>query len=263
MKEHHNPILLGVVSRIRQVLEKFDESSVIKHAGTKGSLREAYLRQFLSEFVSLPFELKSGFITDCRGAEISPQIDLLVFDRTSVPAFALSDFVSIIPLEAARLAIEVKSLLKSDDLAQIQIQQNSLRRMRFAWATAGREYLQTFNCLGISQFVVAFDTDCAEKSLLSWFQEEQALDGICIIGKYILLRDFRTDKVELITTDSMHGEVMQLVSSMLLMIDKSHRELQGMQVETPNGEEFLEPDFGAYLTFDVPYPGSSTDSDST
>lgn len=262
MKEHHNPILQGVVSRVRQIHQKFEESNAIKHAGTKGSLREAYLRQFLADFVPLPFEIKSGFVTDCRGGEISPQIDLLVFDRTSVPAFALADFVTIVPLEAARLAIEVKSILKSANLAQIKSQQESIRRMRFAWTTSDRKYLQTVDCLGLSQHIVAFDTDCAEDTLTSWFDEEKALDAICIIGKYALLRDPNTGVIESVSTDAMHREVMQLVSKMFTTILNIQRELRTRQCETPDGMHSFEPDIGAYLTFDVPYPEPPSDATS-
>jgi Domain of unknown function (DUF6602) len=79
MKHQRNPILRGVVSRVRQLLEQYRESEIIEHASTKGSLREAYLKQFLADFMPHPFAVTEGFVTDCRGDELSPQIDLLVF----------------------------------------------------------------------------------------------------------------------------------------------------------------------------------------
>ena len=156
MKSHRNVILKGVVARIRQLLDQYEESKIIGHDTTKGSLREAYLKQFLADFVPHPFVITSGFVTDCRGEDISPQIDLLVFDRTSIPGFALSTFVTVLPVEAVRLAIEVKSTLKAAHLAQIKSQQDAIRRLRFAWTSEGRRYLKTVDCLGVRQFVFAF-----------------------------------------------------------------------------------------------------------
>lgn len=140
-KANRNPIYQGVVSRIRRLLQNFEESNAIKHAGTKGSLREAHLRQFLCDFVPLLFEIKSGFVTDSRGADISPQIDLRVFDKKSISTFALSDFATIVPLEAARLSVEVKSTSKSGHLAQITTQQKSIRRMGFTWTFLSNRHL--------------------------------------------------------------------------------------------------------------------------
>lgn len=244
----------GATSRVRQLLEKFKESNTIPHAATKGALREAYLRQFLAEFIPVPFEIKSGFVTDCRGAEVSPQIDLLVFDRTSIPAFALTDFVTIVPLEAARLAIEVKSTLRIRDLSQIKSQQESIRQMRFAWTTPRHEYLQTVDSLGITQHIVAFDTDCAEDTLKTWFHEEPALNVICIIGKYVLLRHPNTGEIESIPADATHSEVMQAVSSLFATVLDAQRELRMREVDTPTGTAQFEPNLGAYLAFDVPFP---------
>jgi hypothetical protein len=165
MKQHRNPILRGVVSRVRQLLEQYEESKVIQHDATKGSLREAYLKQFLADFIPYPFVLRSGFVTDCRGDTISPQIDLLVFDKTSIPGFSLNEFVTFVPLETVRLAIEVKSVLKASDIAQIERQQEAIRGMRIALTTPDRKYLKTVDCLGISQIVFAFDSECSHQTL--------------------------------------------------------------------------------------------------
>lgn len=82
MKRHVNAVLQVVESRVRQLLERYEESTAIEHKATKGSLREGYLRQFFAELVPNSVQLRSGFVTDCRGEVISPQIDLIAFDST-------------------------------------------------------------------------------------------------------------------------------------------------------------------------------------
>jgi hypothetical protein len=254
MKTHRNAILKGVVSRLRQLREQYEESAIIEHNATKGSLREAYLKQFLADFVPYPFVLTSGFITDCRGDRITPQIDLLVFDRTSVPAFALNQFVSILPLETVRLLIEVKSLLQAKHFQQIQEQQAAIRELRFAWTTEGRKYLKMVDCAGMSHFVFAFETECSSDTLMEWFTQEAHLEAICVVGKFILLRDPNTAKVELIKADVQFGEVLHFLRLLHATIQSNDRELRISSHATPEGELTLYPDLGAYLTFDVPYP---------
>ncbi|HEV8063166.1 MAG TPA: DUF6602 domain-containing protein [Gemmataceae bacterium] len=105
MKKQINPILSAAISRIRQFIGQYQESGSIDHRGTKGALREGYLKQFLAGFIPPAFTLKSGFVTDSQGVQISPQIDLLAFDKTSIPDFALSDFVTIVPIESVRLIL--------------------------------------------------------------------------------------------------------------------------------------------------------------
>ena len=160
MKRHLNPILQGTTSRVRQLVEQFEESKSIRHDATKGSLRETYLKDFLAEFVPHRLAISSGFITDSKGAEITPQLDLLVFDKASLPSFVMSAFCTIVPLEASRLAIEVKSNLKHEHFKQIKAQQEAIRRMRLAWTAKGRWQLPVFarrrlhsigNSAGISQ----------------------------------------------------------------------------------------------------------------
>ena len=258
MKKQRNPILNGVASRIRQLLERYEESKTIQHDTTKGNLREAYLRQFLADFVPHTFAIKSGFVTDCRGDDISPQIDLLVFDKTSIPGFTLSEFITVVPLEAVRLGIEVKSHLKSSDYSQIKRQQDAIRRMRFAWATPDRKYMHTAGCPGISQIVFAFDSDCSKETLFGWFNDEPALVAICVVGKYCMMRDPNTDEIESMESNAEHVEVLHLISKVYGSIFNTHRELGGYSTfETPDGSRHFEPDIGAYLTFDVPYPDSN------
>jgi hypothetical protein len=255
MKQHRNPILKGVASRVRQLLEQYEESKVIQHDTTKGSLREAYLKQFLAEFVPYPFMLRSGFVTDCRGQTISPQIDLLVFDKTSIPGFALNEFVTIVPLETVRLAIEVKSVLRASDIAQIKRQQEAIRGMRVALTTPDRKYLKTVDCLGISQIVFAFDSECSHQTLCDWFRDVEALEAVCVVGKFILMRDPNTGQVESVKSDTEQGEMLHFVSKVYTTVLGSHREYRALSnPTTSNGNLPWEPDFGAYLTFDVPYP---------
>lgn len=253
MKSNLNTILRGVVSRIRQLREQFEESGILEHNSTKGSLREAYLRQFLADFVPHPFEITSGFITDSLGEHISPQLDLIVYDRTSIPGIAMSQFVSVLPIESVRLLIEAKSVLKASHFQQIQGQQSVMRQLRMAWTTESRRYLRTADCPGVPQFVIALDSECSTNSLRDWFDNEPYLTAICVIGRMILVRDALSGKVEVLGTDDHNGEVLHFLSLLQMSSSRSGNSLSESSVlETPDGPLALRPDIGSYLTFDLP-----------
>jgi len=242
MKKHRNPILLGVISRVQQLLERYKESNSIKHRATKGSLREAYLKEFLADFVPHGLSFSSGFVTDNRGEEISPQLDLVVFDPQCLPSFVLSEFATIVPLEAVRLVIEVKSKLVQEDFKQIKAQQDSFRKMRLAKTDATRRGLRTVNCNGIPQFVVAFESACSQKSVLGWLAAEPALDAVCVINEFCMQRDPLRGKVEITPTDDQFSDVMQLISRM-------HK---GLAANSGSSDSQVQPDLGLYVAFDVP-----------
>jgi hypothetical protein len=252
MKQHHNPIFRATISRVRQLLERFEESKAISHAATKGSLREGYLKDFLATFVPTGFAISSGFITDSKGEDVSPQLDLLVFDHSCLPSVVMSAFCTVVPLEASRLAIEVKSMLKQDDFAQIKTQQETIRKMRYSWTAKHRTHLMTSNCLGMPQFIAAFETSCSQDTLQRWFDEEPMLEIVCIIGKFCLLRDPRTRKVELIAANEQFAEVMYTATRLQSVVIEGSEKIMLASMDTPRGKLAVRPDFGGYLVFDVP-----------
>lgn len=261
MKTQLNPILQIVVSRVVQLLARYDESSAITHSATKGSLREGYLKQFLVDFIPPSLSVKSGFVSDSVGQEISPQIDLIVFDPTFIPAVALNDYVAILPIECVRLVVEVKSALKKHDIQQIVEQQTSLRKLRHSFTTSQRKYLCSVDSAGASQFVVAFDSECSVESLTEWFRLEPQLQVVCVIGKFGLVRDFPGDNIAVFKPDDHHREVLQLLSTIHTSLTSAQLEMrEALRHKTPEGELDFSSDIGAYLTFDVPHKSEATDS---
>ena len=242
MKKHRNPILVGVISRVRQLLERYNESTTITHTTTKGSLREAYLKEFLADFVPHGLSISSGFITDNRGADISPQLDLLIFDPRCLPGFALSGFATIVPVEAARLVIEVKSRLEQKNFEQIKTQQDSFRKMRIGWGTLTRGSLVTTPCDGFPQFAIAFECACSLDSLAEWFIKEPQLQAVCVVNGFCMIRDQKTNAVEFVNTDEHFSDVMQLIALMHMRLSS----------ESSEPHPLVRPDLGLYVAYDGP-----------
>jgi hypothetical protein len=254
MKEQRNPILLVVQSRIRQLLAQYDESASITHAATQGSLREGYLMNFLVDVLPASLRASGGFVTDGRGRTITPQVDLLVYDPTILPAAVLDERVVVLPIEVVLMAAEVKSTLNTATMDQIRKQQESLRKLRYSWTASERKYLLTTNCAGIPHFVFAYDSTISSDSVKSWFDDESHLNGVCVVGKWLLFRNPRGEPpIQFVQGDEERAEILQLLPLMLASLEASKRELQGIEREVaPGVHESFSTDLGAYLTFDVP-----------
>lgn len=84
---------------------------VVGHAGTVGTYREQLLQTLLQKSLPERYHVASGFVYGCRR-----QLDLLVYDRVEyAPMFREGDLV-VVPREAVRAVIEVKTNLNAAEL---------------------------------------------------------------------------------------------------------------------------------------------------
>lgn len=85
--------------------------TLVKHSGTVGTYREGLLQSLLRRHLPERYHVATGFILGCPR-----QIDVLVYDRIEyAPIFREGDLV-VVPPQAVRAAIEVKTTLTSAEL---------------------------------------------------------------------------------------------------------------------------------------------------
>ena len=189
-----------LVSRLRRLSDSISESSSISHDATKGALRESYLRAFLGDIMPPDLSVGSGFICDCFGA-ISPQIDFILAERKRIPSIALMQDVSLVPIETALAAIELKSTIDTKTLSQLKTQFIECRKLRPVVAMkphdATTKARQSFPILFS---LIGLETKVKKSTLLNWFKGIPHLMTICVIGQYTLKRKGydNTNEVELI-----------------------------------------------------------------
>jgi hypothetical protein len=251
MKMKSNVILRSMQARIQQLKSHFMESESIQHSSTKGSLREAYLKQFISHTVPIRYKVNTGFITDSASSEISPQIDLVVYDTQDLPALTMSDFVTIVPIESAQCVIEVKSTLQAAHFDQLAEQQSAFRRMRFATTTSRRELLDTVDCLAIPSIGFAYETGCSLATLKEWFSKEAGLFAICIFDRYFIVRDLLHGTIEVVESDGKGCELLHLICLVNSLCVLSREERADYHAKRHPGLRFY-ADLGCYLVHDVP-----------
>jgi hypothetical protein len=87
----------------------------IKHALTRGQLREVVIRDLLRPFLPMDVGLGTGEIVTA-GNQTSRQQDIVMFDRRVLPPITLQGDMGIFPIESVAYSIEVKSDLTEAEL---------------------------------------------------------------------------------------------------------------------------------------------------
>jgi len=201
-----------LISAAKQLVEKIEASSNISHNATKGALREVYLKVFLKDLVPHVCHMSSGFITDASG-KLTPQIDLIGFDD-ALPSIALDDHISMVPIEAAKFWIEVKSILQASHLENIRERLTSIESMNWS-ILRGSKPAQFQPGMMPSGVIVAYECEVADETLKRWLVENRNLVSIIIIGKsYFWNLTSEPQHTEHIQSDGRYSEALFLAAKL-------------------------------------------------
>jgi len=83
--------------------------SLVKHNGERGRIVELVFKKVLERHLPEAFGVTTGFAID-QHSQLSKQLDLIVYDKSKCPFF-YNEGVSVLPVEAVILTIEVKTTL--------------------------------------------------------------------------------------------------------------------------------------------------------
>jgi len=241
-KKMNNPIRKLIQAKIKGLYAKYEESNSIQHNGTKGQLREQALSEFISDLLPNKYLVKSGFICDSKKEEISPQLDLIIADKDSMPNFTLNESSSIIPVESALAITEIKSTIMPETLEQLQRQRQVVNNMEFDYL-----FMVPVNPnielpkISIASFLLAFDSKVRKEDLKGWFEQEPNLLSICVIGKYCWARLNEPHGITLIENKGEYEETR-------FFVGKQYAALNQLQkIRT-----LFEPNWDSYLQDIIP-----------
>lgn len=114
----------------------------ISHAGEKGRALEQQVRKVLRDLLPMEYGLTTGFVVwlSPHGPELSPQLDIIIYDAIRHSPLIHLESCDILPLEAVYGYVEVKATLRStsdaavspaDDSIEACVHKNSIiRKMR-------------------------------------------------------------------------------------------------------------------------------------
>jgi len=103
---------------------------VVSHAGTKGVELESLIRDFFIEFIPERFRCTTGFLID-KDRNLSPQIDIIIYDQMSIPKFFSYGTFNVLPIEAVSVICEVKMNLTLRELRDSFLKFSKVKSMSF------------------------------------------------------------------------------------------------------------------------------------
>jgi hypothetical protein len=161
-----------------------------EHNPTAGFLREKYLTRFLRHMTPWGVSLTSGVLLDLYD-RTSPQMDLIATDNSILPTIILDEGVSMVPVEATLLAIEIKTKLTTKGLSQVKQQNEWIGKTKVALKSND----PIKHPIMIPTAILSLDSELSKESVIVWMKEQQGGQPIngntvmcCAIGKWYLLR---------------------------------------------------------------------------
>ena len=171
--------------RISGLILDAESAGEPQHNPTAGYLREKYIIQFLKDMTPWGISLTSGILFNAKDTT-SPQIDLIAVNNSALPALALYESLTMVPVEAALIAAEIKSTLTTCALNQLTKQNNIIRD--FQVVAYGTNFI-------VPTIIVALDSELSKNRVIEWMQakeKEKLINGntpmCCVIGKFYLIR---------------------------------------------------------------------------
>lgn len=135
MPEFRIPDLLkSVAEQMRIALQQ----KLIPHPGELGTGREEVIRDFLRRHLPKRFSVSTGFVFDAHG-KVSRQIDVIIYDAYSCPAFEAVGGKMFFPCESVVAVGEAKSQLTSTK--KVEEAFDNLRSVKELDRSAGNQNL--------------------------------------------------------------------------------------------------------------------------
>jgi hypothetical protein len=113
----------------KELANKYDLSSTIRHKGERGRQREAGVSGFLRENLPSAYGVATGELFSFSGDDVSPQCDVIVYDALRTPILGRSAEVQQIPIEGTYAVVEIKSILDTGALDDVVRKFTAIRSM--------------------------------------------------------------------------------------------------------------------------------------
>lgn len=231
-----NPIQNLVVSRLKSLISQYELAEAIEHMPTRGQLREKYLIDFFKDVIPQRFNLDSGIICDAKG-DSSRQLDFIVSDDTFLPAMALHDGVSLVPIESAIMSAEIKTSLTKSSLEQVEAQNNSIEKLGYTNRRFENELSLDTQKVLFSSAVLAFNSHIKEDSLIEWMKRNPITFAICVINQFSILNLGR-DNIKVIRQEEKYPDFWET----LVFVGKLYHAL-----EEVSNRRTIRPNWDLYM----------------
>ena len=171
-----------MVSQAKDLIQRSDAIQRFDHSLSQGELREAFVHRLMEPLLTSDYLVASGKIISAF-QEVSPQLDCIISDRRIIPPFLIDGRISVVPIEAALMTVEVKTTLDAVELRNAHEAAAKVRNFKHA-VPPGAEIEH------VVPFLFAFGTDLKEggPSEIARYKKiyqdgEPMLKAICVVGR--------------------------------------------------------------------------------
>ena len=180
-----------IASRVTGAIAAAKAMAAVTHAGLKGQLRETLIRDLFRPLFPADVGIGTGQIVTGDN-QLSPQIDVIIYDRRILPAVLYEGITGLFPLEAVLAVIEVKSTLTATELGTAIASARILSALTYQSGLRDRHTgaVRRHHIERVVPAVFALSTDLAAggKSELERLKELGGADGdsirsICVVGR--------------------------------------------------------------------------------
>ena len=154
-----------MLTRVHAAMAASQAASTLSHAGTKGQMREIFVRDLLRPLLPVFIGIGTGIIIDSTGRQ-SAQQDVVVYDTRLLPPLLMDASIGTFPVESVLYSIEVKSRLTADSLRAADAAAGALSDFEYVPALYDNEHNpQESQILNLVPTLFAFDTDLSEQGI--------------------------------------------------------------------------------------------------
>jgi len=133
----HAQILAGLQKELQN---KYEISSTIRHKGERGRKREGGVADFLKDNLPEGYGVATGEVFSFNVEGVSPQCDVIVYDRINTPVFGKCDSVQQVPIEGVYTIVEVRSIIDANALADAHDKFQAIRRLWTSSLSDGKRH---------------------------------------------------------------------------------------------------------------------------
>ncbi len=172
-------------AQVKALIDKSESIRDLGHNLTKGTLRELFVTDLLSPFLSSQFSIGSGIIINQKGDQ-SRQNDLIILNNHILPPFIIKQNVGVYPAECVAATIEVKSRLTKDELEKAEEDASFLIETIYrAEGTVTPTVIEKPLCAVFGFYGTGAKELSKEVTGRQWLTEkERHLKAICLVNRF-------------------------------------------------------------------------------
>ncbi len=150
-------------ARVLGAIQMARAADGITHSGVRGRVREILIKELFKPLLPSHIGISSGQIIACKSGKLSREQDIIIYDKSLLPAMDFDADTAIVPIESVLYTIEIKSRLTKAELVSADSSAGELTEFDYLPSRTlleGREVLHA--SAKLNSVIFALDSDLVE-----------------------------------------------------------------------------------------------------